>query len=135
VWFTTRGEPEGHGLENPVVDKKAIRLEVDIPDSDPALQKWALWAPRNCHHSTIRALHKTASGFKSWFIYFGHVPPEKILRCVDVQSGRDVPDWRDLPPHPEAIPPTPFAQRDAWHARLMFEMGQYLLRYGPEAAK
>jgi len=26
VWFTMRGEPEGHGLEHPIVDKKAIRL-------------------------------------------------------------------------------------------------------------
>ena len=66
VWFTSDTDPSGHGLsDNHILtsaekaimgvpahiharfpDKRAVRITVDIDDSDPKLSKWTPWAMR-----------------------------------------------------------------------------------------
>jgi hypothetical protein len=57
VWLTSSEKPTGHGLENAKFDKKKYRLAIEIPESDPRLERWAEWGPRNATAATVAALH------------------------------------------------------------------------------
>jgi hypothetical protein len=87
VWLTTHETPLGHGLEGSVKDKLRFRLSVDIEDSDPALHRWTEWATANVTPETLEILHGVASGFESWFVYFGWIKQERIAEVTDTATG------------------------------------------------
>lgn len=123
VWFTSSESPEGHGLGGGA-DKKRYRLSVDLPDNSPSLVRWIDWAPDNVTPETIRALHSAVAhegedGPASWYILFGVVPPEGIIDCVDMETGRPLDGWRTLPPGPFDRPGVPARHRDKWHKKLL----------------
>ena len=117
MWLTSDGTARGHGLEGSSVDKSRYRLTVDVPEDDPALVKWTEWAAKNATPATVRALHATAAGFDTWYVYFGVIDPAIIEQCVDMQSGLIVESWRDTP---EGLAkPVPPDRRHVWHKKLM----------------
>ena len=56
------------------------------------------WAVERVTPTTIRILHELASGFGTWFVYFGVIDPTKITACADMQGGgHNIENWRDMP--------------------------------------
>lgn len=128
VWLTSDPEPDGHGLDGSSADKKRHRLTVELPDSDPLLRSWPDWSRRHVTKETREALHGTAPGFESWFVYFGHIEPAAIVECTDMQTGEAVPDWFDRFPPVYDVKPVPFARRQKWHKSLMKRLQRHLAR-------
>src|SRR4051812_13100740 len=114
VWFTSSLEADGHGLEGSISDKKRYRFTVVVPE-DASLAKWTDWAPKNVTPKTLSRLHQTASGYETWWVYFGVLPPETIASCVDTITGLEVPNWGEsCPPEydDKAVPPLASARAD-----------------------
>jgi hypothetical protein len=126
VWFTTVKGADGHGLGG-ALDKKALRLRVDIPENSPQLVRWPEWSKSNVTEETIAALHDAGGrGFDTWYIFFGIVEPDAIGECFDMDNNRAVDNWRDTPALPNDIPGVPAWRRDAWHKNLLKKVGRAL---------
>jgi hypothetical protein len=131
VWLTSSPNAGGHGLEGSAVDKKRYRLAVELPEDSSLLVKWLDWAPGNVTADTIEALHSTAAehdgdGPASWFIFFGVLAPNTIRSCLNILTGEEIENWREL----RALNPrdamtmkatkgVPAWRRDAWHRQLI----------------
>jgi hypothetical protein len=100
VNLTTSKSPEGHGLEiGPDIDevfidghllylsKKRIRFEVTIPSTDRNLIKYSKWAKKYMTDDEIREHFDKIYATKTWWIYFGIIPPE-ALRCYEMKEQR-----------------------------------------------
>jgi hypothetical protein len=124
VWLTNLAYAEGNGLHGSALDKKRFRLTVDISETSLALAKWTEWAPHNVTADTINRLHTTADNFDSWFIYFGIIRRPAIVSCVDTQSGETIRNWDSLPATPLDRPGIPAWRRDAWHKKLLRNVGR-----------
>jgi hypothetical protein len=124
VWLTADDTARGHGLEGSSMDKGRYRLTVSISEDDPALVKWTEWATKNATPATVRSLHASASGFDTWYVYFGVIDPAKIEECVDTHAGLTVESWRDLPEG--KVKPVPPERRRVWHKKLMKKMRRLL---------
>ena len=107
VNLTTSPEPSGHGLQDgweviteavaakyaakginvrvgtAFPDKREVRIKVKIPSSDRNLQQWLPWARKHVPHDYIERLinssHANPRAARSWFIYWGVVPPSAFL--------------------------------------------------------
>jgi hypothetical protein len=66
------------------------------------------------HH---RVLHARATGFDTWYVYFGVANPSAIEECVDMRTGEAVENWREAP-QSKLIKPVSPERRRAWHAKL-----------------
>jgi len=117
VWLTSNVAASGHGLDGGHADKSRYRLTVSVSEDDPALVKWTEWAEKNATAATICALHRTASAFATWFVYFGVIDPAEIEECIDMQTGLTVEGWRDTPQG--LAKPVPPDRRHVWHKKLM----------------
>jgi len=117
VWFTTAETSAGHGLGG-AADKTRFRLGVDLDSRHPCLHKWTEWAPANVDGGMLKGLHKTAENYRSWYVFFGVIPPEKILSCIDMSTGQEV-DWRHHPTSPLDLPGVPKWRRESWHRSLL----------------
>jgi hypothetical protein len=119
VWLTTDPNPDGHGLKSSAAEKTRYRLTVDVPEKSPLLSKWTDWAPSNATEETVRRLHATASGFESWYVYFGIVHLPMIISCEDTKTAARISNWAEKFPVDPEIKPIPSWRRDAWHKRLL----------------
>ena len=117
VWLTSDDTAHGHGLEGSPLDKSRYRLTVGIAEDDPSLEKWIEWSAKNVTPVTIRFLHAAASGFNTWYVYFGVIDPAKIEACTDMQTGLAIENWRETPEG--NVRPVPPERRHVWHKKLM----------------
>jgi hypothetical protein len=92
VWLTSDPSSVGHGLEGSAADKTGFRLTIQSPEN-ANLVKWTDWATANVTPETRHALHATAAGFETWFVYFGVIDQSAISECVDMATGLGVADW------------------------------------------
>lgn len=93
VWLTTSSEPDGHGLEGASVDKKAVRLTVEVPIGPP-LWQWDDWADTRITAFTRQRLEDAGGGAaRSWYIFFGWIKPEAITEAVLMRSGEQIAAW------------------------------------------
>jgi hypothetical protein len=87
VWLTTDPTPErGHGLQTNLrtVNKRAIRIELEIPESDTKLTRWVTWARGKVSEGIKKHLNKSGGYAQaSWWLYWG-VLPAKDFVSVDV---------------------------------------------------
>jgi hypothetical protein len=127
VWLTSDDSPKGHGLEGSAANKSQFRLTVDVPDNE-LLVRWIDWAAEYATPVTVRGLHSTASGFNSWYVYFGVIDRKAIIDCVDMQTGSEVRDWADRPPSPLDVKPVPPWRRGAWHKKVIRNVAKAVVR-------
>jgi hypothetical protein len=125
VWLTSDDNPEDQGLEGNEANKKQFRLTVDAPDNE-LLVRWIDWAPKNVTSDTMRGLHGVASGFNSWYVYFGVIDRSAIINCVEMQTGREVKNWADWPRSRSDVKPVPPWRRAAWQKKLLKHVAKEL---------
>lgn len=119
VWLTSSQSPTGHGLGGSPLDKTKIRLTVDVSE-DGKLVRWADWAPMHISLDTARRL--IAAGGQSadsWYIYFGHIPRNRILSAESVEDGKPILDLAGHWPEEKSVRAVPFEARYVWHNRLL----------------
>lgn len=128
VWLTTAENADGHGLEESAVDKKRIRLAVDIPPS-PQLARWADWAPSNVTADTRSALERAGGeAAETWWVYFGWVKPEWIISAYDIHADAYLLDWPTAFPEEMSRPGVPYWRRDAWQKRMLKDVQKAMAR-------
>jgi hypothetical protein len=107
VWLTTDRNPSGHGLchareltreeklffgrdPNKSVwfpNKRAVRITVRLDSSDRKLKHWPRWAKQRLSPQWYQALDRAGGGkSKTWWLYFGVIPPE-WFSSVDILSS------------------------------------------------
>jgi hypothetical protein len=78
--------PEGARFAKPA----DLRLTVDIGPGDGNLHAWLPWARRNLSSEWLARLHPVACAnlhkAKSWWIYFGVIPPSALLAADPVED-------------------------------------------------
>lgn len=136
VWFTESSEPTGHGLPGGRTDKKRFRLAVEFAYGAPLLHKWSEWAPRNVTAATIDSLHRAAAdeagsepdAWRSWFIYLGVIPLERIVECADLEAGEPLKDWHTaaLAFASPDVPPVPPWRRAAWQRHMLKNVRKFV---------
>jgi hypothetical protein len=124
--LTSDDDPNGHGLDGGEADKTQFRLTVDVPDNG-LLFRWIDWAAEHATPDTVRRLHLTASGFDSWYVYFGVIDRSAIVNCVDTRTGREVEDWANRPQSPSDVKPVPSWRRAAWHKKLLRDVAKAVM--------
>jgi len=112
VWLTSSPDAHGHGLEGGYLEKRAIRLAVNVTESPP-LVRWSEWAPTRVEPNFLDALN-SEGGSDSWYIFFGVIRPERIVECFDLRSGVPIADWQRLPPSPDDLRGVPPHARERW---------------------
>lgn len=99
VWLTSDSAADGHGLTDGreltdrekqmagiaptqsarFPNKRAIRLQVRIPQGDRNLMVWSKWARKRLNPDWYRILDEAGGGkSQSWYLYWGTVPPAWI---------------------------------------------------------
>jgi hypothetical protein len=68
--------------------------------------------------TTRLCLHKTATSFATWYIYFGVIAPAQIVECIDMQRGMVVEDWGAEKSELDEEP-VPVWRRHVWHKKLL----------------
>jgi hypothetical protein len=124
IWLTSTACPVGHGLEGSTVNKKQMRLLVELDDADPALAHWPKWAIEHATPATIQALHRSAAGFETWWIYFGHIASTSVRECIDLSIGQPT-GWPDIPAV-AGQPGVPYWRRHAWHKALIKKVKRHV---------
>jgi hypothetical protein len=111
VWLTTDLDPSGHGLgeaghtltleekralgidpsiELEVPNKRAVRITVKIPSTDPKLRYWPKWARGRIKPDWYATLDEVGGGkAHTWWIYLGRIPPERFL-TIEVLDPAEV---------------------------------------------
>ncbi|GMN04109.1 hypothetical protein MTsPCn3_28400 [Erythrobacter sp. MTPC3] len=105
--LTTDKDPSGHGLDaggkvvteeqsslwrtkgihvpagTVFANKREARITLKLPSSDPKLKRWRSWSRKNCDPGYPDRLERAAGAnskkAKTWWLYFGVVPPESFL--------------------------------------------------------
>ena len=122
VWLTSDPGPNGHGLEQGgpfMTDAQRVqakewtgilpppgtrmpkpaevRIAVEVERSDPRLHDWLPWARRNLSAEWLRTLHPPGCASlrkaKTWRIYDGLIPPERIVAVEKVEAADTSPPW------------------------------------------
>lgn len=109
--LTTDKDPGGHGLDaggqmvteeqsslwrtkgiyvpagTVFANKREARITLKLPSSDPKLKRWRSWSRKNCDPGYPERLEKaggaSAKKAKTWWLYFGVIPPESFLE-IDI---------------------------------------------------
>ena len=67
-----------------------VRISAEIDDDDPELHKWLGWARRRLPQELLWLIHPPGSDSqrqaKSWFIYFGVIPPSAFVAIDEVSE-------------------------------------------------
>lgn len=120
VWFSDISEADGHGLEQSAVNKKRMRLTVDLPPDLPALVRWRSWAPANVSADTIAALEKAGGeAAESWWIFFGWVKPEWVVAVHDMEGGQQMLEWQTAFPEETSRAGIPYWRRETWQKKML----------------
>jgi hypothetical protein len=131
VWLTSSINPNGHGLVGSANDKKRFRIEVDVDDASPVLCRWDEWSLRNVTPETRRILSKTAAqdgdaDFSStWWLYFGWIKPDRLIRVIDTMTGEAVEGWSTIWPEGDSVPAVSFRRKEAWQKNLLRAVRQH----------
>lgn len=120
VWLTKDPVPIGHGLGEagemtnedrqfvlrwkgvlpPAgtrwLDKTAARITLrDLPDVTKIV-RWSRWGRRNCQPGVYDGLVRAGgSKHRSWYVYFGHIPPEFFAAVEFRGAGADYSEQAD----------------------------------------
>jgi hypothetical protein len=104
VWLTTGDTPVGHGLGQKggsiltdperayfsringhaippgarFPNKHAVRIKAMIPSSDRRLVPWWKWGRKHCQPDFFDALNAAAPNWRSAYIYWGVITPERF---------------------------------------------------------
>ena len=104
VWFTERDMSDGNGLTLPpgsplrmTVDKTEVRIRVKILTTDRALKKWPQWGPKRLERWWYDRLNKVGGHYKSWWLYFGTISPERF-EAIEVRKGDEYVPYGDDKP-------------------------------------
>lgn len=115
VWLTTSANPAAHGLSGgellpyqPTLaalgiprppsgfvrtyNKRAVRLEVDIPADDTRLVRWSQWAEGRVAPQWRRTLEETGGGralARTWYLYHGVISTDWIREKRDLSPAPD----------------------------------------------
>ncbi len=128
IWLTDASAPEGHGLGGRI-DKKRCRLEVAVDTSDSKLMRWADWSTVNVTSGVVRALKENdGHAWQSWFLYFGWISPDKIIRVLDRDTGRELADWGNHFGELEQIKGVPYWNRQKWQKGMLKQAKRTLER-------
>jgi hypothetical protein len=107
VWLTSDRSTDGHGLSGgcPVTPEdaqflrlpwtddlvwpntRAVRLTVKVPHGDRSLVSWKSWANKHVCPKWRKPYEEAGGGrakAKTWFIYWGVVPPAWIVQKEDL---------------------------------------------------
>jgi hypothetical protein len=133
VWLTSSEKAGGHGLEGSGLAKAQYRLSVKVPQDTALLVRWADWALQNVTPDTFEALHRSATSFETWYVYFGVVRPEWIVECLDTFTGEKIDGWAQICPPELDAPAVPPWRRDAWQRKMLAaaRKGVLLARLAP----
>jgi len=124
VWLTTNPEPDGHGLEGSAVDKKAVRLTVEVSDGPP-LWQWDDWAEGRVTAFTRHRLEQAGGdAARTWYIFFGWIRPEAITEAVLMRSGEPLSDWGTFYRAEDSLPGVPYWRREAWQKQMLKKVRQ-----------
>ena len=114
VNLTTDPDPRGHGLDGGgkvvseeesaraalmgwdipagtiYANKLEVRITVKLPSSDRNLKRWQSWARKHCEPGYAERLAAAAGSggkkAKTWWLYFGTVPPTSFA-AVEMMDG------------------------------------------------
>ena len=66
-----------------LVNKREARIKLKLSSSDLKLKKWRSWSRKNCDPGYPERLERaggaTSKKAKTWWLYFGVIPPEAFL--------------------------------------------------------
>jgi hypothetical protein len=117
VWLTSDGCSDGHGLTDGraltdeekalkgipkdtsafFANKRAIRMTVLISREDRALAAWPSWGRRKLAPHWYEILNRTGLGkARTWYLYWGVIPPAWVREVRNLQSGEVLQDWTVL---------------------------------------
>jgi len=106
VSLTSLDSAEGHGLEGSGLNKKAIRLSVDVDPKDERLQRWTKF--RNLHFTNSKKdrefLYCIEHGYRpeTWYLYRGVIEPARLaLFDMESQQWARLADYADKPCPPQ----------------------------------
>lgn len=128
VWFSDIADANGHGLEESAVDKKRMRLTVDVPDT-VSLVKWSDWAAMNVSSDTIRSLEAAGGHAAStWWIFFGWIKPGLISSVHDMRDGTEIENWQTAVPLEVSRPGVPYWRREVWQKKMLKDVRRVMER-------
>lgn len=85
VWLTSQPECKFASREPEVC------IQLFIPSNDKQLVKWQTWLRQHNEHEILAKVeHEDSIGWRSWFCYFGIVPPNMIRKLFLTQTGRRI---------------------------------------------
>lgn len=68
-------------------NKREARIQLKLSTSDPKLKRWKSWSRKNCDPGYAERLERSAGATpkkaKTWWLYFGVIPPETFLE-IDI---------------------------------------------------
>lgn len=123
VWLTDLGNPSDLGLDGSRVDKKRLRLSVQVSEASAVLHRWTDWADKNVTPFTRVRLSEIAPTSKNWWIYLGVIPRKDIVACIDMSNGEAL-DIELVPPNRSEVAGVPTWRREAWHRKLLKQVAQ-----------
>ncbi|MXN44647.1 hypothetical protein GR138_05565 [Shinella kummerowiae] len=111
-------------MEGSAVDKKAVRLTVEVPDGRP-LWQWDNWAEGRVTAFTRHRLEQAGGdAARTWYIFFGWIKPEVIAEAVLTRTGEPVAAWGSYYPAEDSLPGVPFWRREAWQKQMLKKVRQ-----------
>jgi hypothetical protein len=93
VWLTSKLEHTfGHDPE--------CYISVFIPPTDKRLVKWETWLRQNGEHEILAAAEDNGRRWRSFYCYFGVVPPSMLRKIFLTPTGRRRVDEREREARP-----------------------------------
>jgi len=131
-WLTKNKNPRGQAWAGGSF-KTAVRITVEIPNSDPKLKHWPeLAAEKNVSDSWFLALDKAGGGGSDdWYIYMGSIPVSRIKevevngKTVKVGKAVGFHGWK-MSPESMRLPGPQFTDKKPIPAEDIEEAVEYL---------
>jgi hypothetical protein len=97
VWLTI--DPDLPSVGH-IASFSEVRVTVVIPSADKRLVRWEKWVRKHSSDRIVEVANKTWIGWRSFWVYFGSVPPERIrvIEYTDpalrekMSKGEEIPD-------------------------------------------
>lgn len=82
VWLTNSASPEGHGLEGSILNKKAVRIVINMSTKH---KKWKKWSRKNNINDQWADILEKNRNANSWYICESTIPVEDFVRIENVE--------------------------------------------------
>lgn len=72
------------------LDKRAVRITVQLPSTDRSLKSWLPWARKRIAPAWLNQLHQSGGGLqaaKSWWLYFGTIKPSNFAEIIETATS------------------------------------------------